>query len=69
MRGIGRFDQRGSLSDAFKQGLGTFAGGKLFGAGMEKIGLRDPGAKGIGEFFSKGTRSKAGSLFERQILR
>ena len=64
MRGIGRFDQRGSLSDAFKQGLGTFAGGKLFGAGMEKIGLRDPGAKGIGEFFSKGTRSKAGSLFE-----
>ena len=64
MRGIGRFDQRGSISDAFKQGLGTFAGGKLFGAGMEKIGLRDPGAKGIGEFFSKGTRSKAGSLFE-----
>ena len=64
MIGIGRFDQRGSLSDAFKQGLGTFAGGKLFGAGMEKIGLRDPGAKGIGEFFSKGTRSKAGSLFE-----
>mgnify|MGYP004351091801 CR=1 FL=1 len=50
MGGIGRFDQRGSLSDAFKQGIGTYAGGKLFGAGMEKIGLRDPGAKGIGEF-------------------
>jgi hypothetical protein len=29
MRGIGRFDQRGSLSDAFKQGLATTA----FGAG------------------------------------
>ena len=28
MRGIGRFDQRGSLSDAFKQGLGTYAGGQ-----------------------------------------
>ncbi len=25
MRGIGRFDQRGSVSDALKQGLGTFA--------------------------------------------
>ena len=64
MRGIGRFDQRGSLSDAFKQGIGTYAGGKLFGAGMEKIGLRDPGASGIGEFFGEGTRSKAGNLFK-----
>ena len=64
MRGIGRFDQRGSLSDAFKQGIGTYAGGKLFGAGMEKIGLRDPGASGIGEFFGEGTRSKAGSFLK-----
>jgi hypothetical protein len=66
MRGIGRFDQRGSISDALKQGALTYAGGKLFGAGMEKIGLRDPGASGIGEFFNEGTRSKAGSLFSRQ---
>jgi hypothetical protein len=29
MRGIGRFDQRGSVSDAFKQGLGTYALGQL----------------------------------------
>jgi len=40
MRGIGRFDQRGSLSDAFKQGLGTYAGGQLFrtvgGAGPQE---------------------------------
>ena len=40
MRGIGRFDQRGSLSDAFKQGLGTYAGGQLFrtvgGAGPQQ---------------------------------
>ncbi len=31
MRGIGRFDQRGSISDALKQGLATFAFGKLAG--------------------------------------
>ena len=68
MRGIGRFDQRGSLSDAFKQGIGTYAGGKLFGAGMEKIGLRDPGAKGIGEFFGEGTRSKAKTLFKGEDM-
>ena len=40
MRGIGRFDQRGSISDAFKQGLGTYAGGQLFrtvgGAGPQE---------------------------------
>ena len=66
MRGIGRFDQRGSISDALKQGAATYAGGKLFGAGMEKIGLRDPGASGIGEFFNEGARSKAGSLFKSQ---
>ena len=29
MRGIGRFDQRGSLSDAFKQGALTYGGGQL----------------------------------------
>ena len=34
MRGIGRFDQRGSLSDAFKQGIAT-AG---FGAGARALG-------------------------------
>ena len=34
MRGIGRFDQRGSLSDAFKQGLATTA----FGAGARALG-------------------------------
>ena len=68
MRGIGRFDQRGSLSDAFKQGIGTYVGGELFGAGMEKIGLRDPGAKGIGEFFGEGTRSKAKTLFKGEDM-
>ena len=31
MRGIGRFDQRGSLSDALKQGALTYAGGRGIG--------------------------------------
>ena len=28
MRGVGRFDKRGSISDAFKQGLLTYGGGQ-----------------------------------------
>jgi len=40
MRGIGRFDQRGSISDALKQGLGTYVGGQglrmLGGAGPQQ---------------------------------
>ena len=63
MRGLGRLDQRGNLTDAMKQGLLTYGGGKLFGAGMEKAGLRDPGASGIGDFFNQGTRDRAGSFF------
>ena len=31
MRGIGRFDQRGSISDALKQGAMMYGGGKLVG--------------------------------------
>ena len=63
MRGIGRFDQRGSISDALKQGVATFGFGKLaqqipgtqdyFGKGME-------GAKAL----AGDVRTKAGSLFE-----
>ena len=64
MRGIGRYDQRGDFKDALKQGLGTYAGGKLFGTGMEKFGLRDPGASGIGDFFNQGTKNKASSFFK-----
>jgi hypothetical protein len=43
MRGIGRFDQRGSISDAFKQGVGTFA----FGAGARSLGGADPFGGGL----------------------
>jgi len=63
MRGLGRFDQRGDIMDALKQGALTYGGGKLFGAGLERAGLRDPGASGIGDFFNQGTRDKAGSFF------
>ena len=43
MRGIGRFDQRGSISDALKQGLGTYAGGqaaRMLGGGETQLGFR-----------------------------
>ena len=63
MRGIGRFDQRGSISDAVKQGLGTFAFGELAG----KI----PGTQ---DYFGKGMegartlvgdiRTKAGNILD-----
>ena len=51
-RGLGRFDQRGSVSDAIKQGLGTFAFGKAAG----KLG----GAESDGGFFGGQTYSKKG---------
>ena len=63
MRGIGRFDQRGSISDALKQGAATFAFGKAaqqipgteeyFGKGME-------GAKALG----RDARKEVSNLFQ-----
>ena len=52
MRGIGRFDQRGSLSDALKQGALTYAGGR--GIGM--LG----GAQSPEGFLGRQTFSKQG---------
>ena len=52
MRGIGRFDQRGSISDALKQGAATFGFGKAAGF----LG----GAKGPGGMFGKQTFTKEG---------
>ena len=48
MRGIGRFDQRGSLSDALKQGLATTA----LGAGARYLG----GQRGMGDIMGGGLR-------------
>ena len=60
MRGIGRFDQRGSISDALKQGAMMYGGGKLvgmipgtgnyFGQGLE-------GAKALGSDALSGIKS------------
>ena len=43
MRGVGRFDQRGSISDALKQGIGTYVGGqaaRMLGGGETQLGFR-----------------------------
>ena len=65
MRGIGRFDQRGSISDALKQGAATYA----FGKGIGKLG----GAQSGDGFFGSQTYSKerfmnegVGRLFNKQ---
>ncbi len=63
MRGIGRFDQRGSISDALKQAALTGAGGYLFDKGMVAGGFRDANASGIGQFFNEGTRGNISNFF------
>ena len=69
MRGIGRFDQRGSLSDALKQGALTYAGGQgirmLGGAGLQKSFLGTPGDRLTSPF---GTESGIGKLFKSEQL-
>jgi hypothetical protein len=65
MRGIGRFDQRGSISDALKQGVGTFAFGK--GVGMLGGAQSDPGLLGRQRFSMEGFQEgPIGRLFDRQ---
>jgi len=65
MRGIGRFDKRGSISDALKQGVGTFA----FGRGVGMLGGAQAPEKFLGrqrfsmEGFQEGP---IGRLFDRQ---
>jgi len=60
MRGVGRYDKRGDLGDAFKQGALTFAGGKVAGmipGTQDYFGEGIQGIKNLagdaGEFFSK----------------
>ena len=66
MRGIGRFDQRGSISDALKQGVGTLA----FGAGARALGRADPFGGGLrGGFTSPLSPERTQqftSLFDKQ---
>ena len=65
MRGIGRFDQRGSISDAVKQGLATAAFGKLAG---EIPGTQDYFGRGMegAKQLAGDVRQKAGSFFDRR---
>jgi hypothetical protein len=64
MRGIGRFDQRGSISDAVKQGAATFG----FGAGARALGGADPFGGGLKGGFtsplSEGRTTAVKNLFK-----
>ena len=71
MRGIGRFDQRGSISDALKQGFATTA----FGAGARALGgatdIMGGGLKGgftspLSPDKTTAVRTKAGNIFDRR---
>jgi hypothetical protein len=68
MRGIGRFDQRGSISDALKQGALTYGGGQavrmLGGAGFQK-GLGTPGDRFTSPLSDKRSQAIKG-LFEKE---
>ena len=69
MRGVGRFDQRGSISDALKQGALTYAGGQglryLGGAGLQKSFLGTPGDRFTSPF---GTDTGLGKFFKPEQL-
>jgi hypothetical protein len=61
MRGIGRFDQRGSLSDAFKQGALTYAGGR----GIRYLGGAEGARGGLDSFsMDKFREGPIGRLFQ-----
>ena len=72
MRGVGRFDQRGSMSDALKQGIGTYAAGKVFDKGMMKYGGRGAvdgksvGYKNLGEAFT-GVKDAGGKVLDKTL--
>ena len=69
MRGIGRFDQRGSLSDALKQGLGTYAAGQLsrtVGGGDTQLGFRGTDDKIFTSPLSQERTQAIGNLFDKQ---
>jgi hypothetical protein len=66
MRGIGRFDQRGSISDALKQGAATFG----FGAGARKLGGAENvfGDFGFSSPLSEGRTASVKQFFEGKKL-
>ena len=61
MRGIGRFDQRGSISDALKQGLGTYA----FGKGARYLGGAEGATGGPSSYSLEGFKQgPVGRMFQ-----
>ena len=61
MRGIGRFDQRGSISDALKQGVLTYAGGR----GIRYLGGAEGARGGLDSFsMDKFREGPIGRLFK-----
>ena len=72
MRGIGRFDQRGSISDAVKQAGATYAlaktvggdGANIFGAPEGVFGSNANNAKGLGTYQDIFTGDKTGGFID-----
>jgi hypothetical protein len=61
MRGIGRFDQRGSISDALKQGAATYG----FGKGVRYLGGAEGPSGGLGSYSKEGFKQgPIGKLFQ-----
>jgi hypothetical protein len=72
MRGIGRFDQRGSISDALKQGVGTFAlgaGARALGGRKDIMGgfTRDSFTSPLDPQRTQAIKDLPGRLFDKQI--
>ena len=68
-RGLGRFDQRGSISDALKQGLGTYAGGQLLrgiGGGERQLGFRGADKKLFTSPLNQERTQAVRGLFQKQ---
>jgi hypothetical protein len=60
-RGLGRFDQRGSISDALKQGAATYVGGR----GVRALAGAEGAAGGFDTFSKKGFQERGlGKLFK-----
>jgi hypothetical protein len=62
-RGLGRFDQRGSISDALKQGAATYVGGR----GVRALAGAEGAAGGFDTFSKKGFQERGlGRLFQKK---
>jgi len=71
MRGVGRFDQRGSISDALKQGIGTYAGGqaaRMLGGGETQLGFRGADKKLFTSPLNAERTEAVKGLFKKQEL-